>query len=100
MYQAIQRNIEEVKRLCQLHKVDSLSLFGSTATGKGHENSDIDFLVRFSNSIPLLDIADHYFGLHDDLTQLLQREVDLVVEKSIKNPILKEEIERTKVAIL
>ncbi|MEQ8711866.1 MAG: nucleotidyltransferase domain-containing protein [Cyclobacteriaceae bacterium] len=99
MHSGIREKIEEVRKLCQLHQVDALSLFGSTATGENHEKSDIDFLVRFSSNIPLLDRADHYFEFHDALTQLLKRNIDLVVEKSIKNPVLKEEIERTKVVL-
>lgn len=100
MHPLIHEKIEEVRQLCQLHQVDALSLFGSTATGTDHDKSDIDFLVRFSNNIPLLDIADHYFGLQEELALLLNRDIDLVTEKSVKNPVLKEEIERTKIQFL
>ncbi len=100
MYSVIREKIEEVRKLCQLHQVDALSLFGSAATGENHEKSDIDFLVRFSDGIPLLDYADHYFELQEELALLLNKDIDLVTEKSVKNPILKKEIERTKIPLL
>ncbi|MBT0810154.1 nucleotidyltransferase domain-containing protein [Litoribacter ruber] len=62
-----------------------------------HDGSDIDFLVEFSDDIDVLDHADNYFSLLDQLQKILNRKVDLVSSKSLKNPILKEEVYQSKV---
>lgn len=99
MASAIQHNLSQIKELCRTHHVDSISLFGSAAKNEMNETSDYDFLVRFSKSIALLEYADNYFDLLEKLKNLLKRNVDLVSEKSLKNPILIEEINKTKVSI-
>ena len=79
------------------HNVKAISLFGSAAKNTMHESSDIDFLVRFSDDIDVLEYADNYFSLLDQLEQILERKVDLVSSRSLKNPILREEIYQSKV---
>ncbi|WP_296619670.1 nucleotidyltransferase domain-containing protein [Marivirga sp.] len=80
-----------------MHKVKSISLFGSAANDKMNENSDIDFLVQFSEEIELLNYADNYFSLLEGLEKSLNRKIDLVSVKSLRNPILKDEINRSKI---
>ncbi|GAB3004324.1 hypothetical protein GCM10027284_22660 [Cyclobacterium sediminis] len=63
------------------------------------ENSDIDLLVAFSDDIDILDYADNYFSLLDTLQNISNRKVDLVSSKSMKNPVLKEEVYQTKVEL-
>jgi|TARA_R110002050_G_C8946601_1_gene513031 hypothetical protein len=63
------------------------------------ENSDIDLLVAFSDDIDILDYADNYFSLLDTLQNISNRKVDLVSSKSIKSPVLKEEVYQTKVEL-
>ncbi len=57
--------------------------------------SDIDFLVEFE---PLEHgrYADHYFGLLEDLETLLERKVDLVTIRAVKNPYFLESIGRSR----
>lgn len=43
-----------------------------------------------------MDYADNYFDLKYSLQDLLDREVDLLEEKGIRNPILKKSIDNTK----
>ncbi len=62
-----------------------------------NEDSDIDLLVEFSNDIDVLEYADNYFSLLDQLQEILNRKVDLVSSKSLKNPILKKEVYQSKV---
>jgi predicted nucleotidyltransferase len=79
--------------------VDSIALFGSAANGDFDNSSDIDFLVNFSDSVELLDYADNYFNLLENLEKLFNRSVDLVSEKSLKNPILIQEINKSKIPL-
>ena len=99
MNKIIEHNIEEIHRLCEKYMVESLFLFGSANTRKFSEKSDIDLLISFKNTVSLLDYADNYFDLEESLKDLLKRQIDLVVEKSVRNPYFKEEIEETKIKI-
>ena len=56
--------------------------------------SDFDLLVEFSPKLEILDYADNYFSLLDALEKILERKVDLVSVKSLKNPVLLEEINK------
>lgn len=87
-----------IEKLCQKHKVKFLYLFGSAATPRFNRDSDIDFLISFED-VPLLDYADNYFDLQEELERLLHRKVDLVVEKSITNPYFKNMVEKTRARI-
>lgn len=75
-----------------------MSVFGSILTEHFDEQSDIDILVSF-DSIPLENYADNYLQLQVELQNLLGREVDLVEDKAIRNPVFRENIDRTKVQI-
>ncbi|MEX0810598.1 MAG: nucleotidyltransferase domain-containing protein [Chitinophagales bacterium] len=91
----IDKNIDKIRVLCKKHKVDKMFVFGSVLTEKFKKSSDVDFLVDFSN-IDLYDYADNYFDLKDALEKLLKRQVDLLENKAIKNPYLRESIDASK----
>lgn len=96
MKQIIKENIDSLKTLCIKYRVESFYLFGSAASGSFGASSDIDFLVKFKNDIPLLDYSDTYFDLLHSLEKLFKRKIDLVPYTSLKNPYLISEIEKTK----
>jgi|LakMenE22Apr09ns_1017241.scaffolds.fasta_scaffold09318_2 predicted nucleotidyltransferase len=97
MIKIIEDRLNEIIALCKVHNVKSISLFGSAAKDSMNENSDIDFLVQFSEEIEVLDYADNYFSFLEKLENLMGKKIDLVSKKSLKNPILIEEIDRSKV---
>ena len=97
MVQEIENKINDIISLCKLHYVDGISVFGSAASNKMTEKSDIDLLVQFSESIELLNYADNYFELKDKLEALLGREIDLVTTRSLTNKFLIEEINNSKI---
>ena len=76
-----------------------MALFGSAASETMQEHSDIDLLVEFSEDLEVLEYADNYFALLEKLEALLGKPVDLVTIKSLTNPILMLEINRSKVAL-
>lgn len=92
----IQKHINKIRTLCQTHKVKHMYVFGSVLTPKFNNRSDVDFLFRFTNEIDFNNYSDYYFSLCDELTLLLGREVDLVDEKTLRNPIFIREVEATK----
>ena len=94
----LNKYMDQIKSLCAANEVNSLFAFGSV-TGSGfNPASDVDLVVDIYSSNPL-DYADHYFSLKFSLEQLFKRPVDLLEQKSIKNPFIKQEIETTKVLI-
>ena len=99
MIEAVRNNISQIHDLCKSHGVESLYLFGSAAKGTYTNSSDIDFLVTFSKSVDLFHYADNYFDLIEKLTTLLEREIDLVSEKTLNNPYLIRDINNSKIAL-
>lgn len=91
----IDKNIEKIKTLCNKHKVSKLFVFGSVLTDKFKRSSDIDFVVDFSE-VDIYNYADNYFDLKKSLENLLNRQVDLLEEKAIRNPYLKKTIDSSK----
>ena len=94
----IERYIEGITHLCQEHRVDSMSVFGSVLTDKFNDDSDVDFLVSFM-PVPVEEYADNYLQLYAGLQTLLGRNIDLVEDKAVRNPIFRNNIERTNVQI-
>jgi len=91
----IERNIGRIKRLCNEYKVAKLYLFGSALTERFNNESDIDFIVTFKD-VELIEYADNYFDFKFSLEDLLQRKIDLLEEKSIRNPFLIKSINSSK----
>jgi uncharacterized protein len=91
----IDKNIETLITLCKQHKVKELYIFGSILTPGFNDNSDIDFLVQFDN-IDILEYADNYFDFKEKLEKLLGREIDLLENQAIRNPIFRKVLDRDK----
>lgn len=68
--------------IAQRYRLPAVYLFGSYARGTANENSDIDLLIetRGSRIRSLLDLA----ALHQELTEILGKEVDLVTARSLE----------------
>jgi len=75
-----------------------LYVFGSVITDKFRPDSDIDFVVDIDDNDPLT-YSDKYFNLKFHLEEILNRQIDLLEQKAIRNKFLRSEIERTKVQI-
>jgi predicted nucleotidyltransferase len=88
----IDQHITEIESLCSKHGVQKLYAFGSVLSDRFSDDSDVDFLVDFSG-IDLSRYADNYFELKFALEETLQHAVDLIEEKALRNPFLKQSIE-------
>jgi len=91
----VDRNKDKIQDLCSKHKVAKLFVFGSVLTDEFNQASDIDFLVDFTG-VNLYDYADNYFDFKFSLESILKREVDLLEDKAIKNPYLRQSIDSSK----
>ena len=58
-------------------------------------NLSSSFGDRFKN-IDLAKYFDNYISFRENLKKLLGREIDLVEEQTLKNPILKKSIDKNK----
>lgn len=66
----------------------SWRFFGSALTTGFEEDSDVDFLVDFSPGRP--DPFEDSCALRDELREIVNRDVDLVVKRAIRNPYFRE----------
>ncbi len=96
MIALVEQKKNEVAALCKKFKVHRLDLFGS-ATKKSFrpDSSDLDFLVSFDEKEPA-EYSRCYFDLADSLEKLFQRHVDLVTERSVRNPYFRQSIDETR----
>jgi uncharacterized protein len=88
-------NMDKIKTLCISHNVRNLFTFGLVCTDKFNDKSDIDLLISF-NSMDYGDYADTYFDLANKFEDLFHRSVDLVTDKSLKNPFFIDSVNQTK----
>lgn len=65
------------------HDPIRISVFGSYARNEDRPDSDIDILVRFEKKKSLFDLG----GMKYDLTELLNRPVDLVTEEGLNKSL-------------
>ena len=98
MNQIITKSTEKIVALCKQHSVVSLYVFGSVLTSDFNSDSDIDFLVHF-NTADISDYVTNYFSLKHSLESELGRPVDLVEDKSLRNPVFRHNVDRTKVPL-
>lgn len=70
-------------------------LFGSYARGEEREDSDVDLLIVLDHSQP---VGLKFFGMYEDLKELLGRNVDLVVDRTLA-PFARESVDRDKILI-
>jgi predicted nucleotidyltransferase len=95
MHYLIKNNEDGIRQLCIKYNVKSLFAFGSITTDEFKDESDVDLLVSFMPMTPE-DYADNYFDLVDSLEALLKRPIDLVTEKSLRNPYFIDSINKAK----
>jgi predicted nucleotidyltransferase len=89
---------DDIRRLCGRYGIARLSAFGSVLTDRFSDDSDIDLIVGIDDSDPLT-YSDKYFNLKFALERLMGRPIDLLEERGQRNPLLKAEIDRTKVLL-
>ena len=84
----------EIQALCEQFAVARLDLFGSATTDEFNDESDLDFVVDFQPN--QTNLLEKFLNLQKQLQELFSREIDLITEKSIRNPYLKASVERTR----
>lgn len=75
--------------ICRRYHVHELALFGSSARGDFHPDSDVDVLVEFEPDARTGFLA--LGALQRELAELLHAKVDLVSKRGL-NPIIRDPI--------
>lgn len=96
MQNILENKLEKIREICYSLEVKRLYAFGSVVSDSFREDSDIDFLLSFSDSLSVKQYTDNYFTLHYRLQDLFNRKIDIVTERSLSNPYLIETIDETK----
>ncbi|MDR1180388.1 MAG: nucleotidyltransferase domain-containing protein [Bacteroidales bacterium] len=91
----IEQYKNSISNLCRQYDVKTLYAFGSVLTDRFNDQSDVDMIVDINSSNPL-DYAGKYFDLKFAIQDIFNRPVDLLEEKAIRNPYLRQEIDNTK----
>ncbi len=83
----IKQKLKDNSSILKKYKVSRIGIFGSFVNNNATENSDVDLLVDFSDTISLFQ----YVHLSDSITSFLNQKVDLVIIDGIK-PLIKNKI--------
>ena len=94
-----QNQMPQVIVLLKKHKVKSAFVFGSVLTKKFNKKSDIDFLINLQDGLDPVEAGEHLWDLEYELGDLFNRKIDLLTERSLKNPYFIKELNETKFSI-
>lgn len=94
----IEQKAPAIKTLCESHKVRRLYAFGSVLTNAFSSLSDVDLMVDFK-PMDVARYAENYFSLKFALEDALQRPIDLLEEKALRNPFFKKAVEEQRLLI-
>ena len=95
----IENNIEQLNRVCIKNNVAELYIYGSALTNEFSDESDLDFAYVLKEGLSPIEYGDAFFELLEDLEELFDRKIDLVSYRAVKNPIFKQELDRTKMSL-
>jgi predicted nucleotidyltransferase len=82
---------EQIEAFCKRHHIRRLSLFGSVLGHDFRSDSDVDVLVEFA---PGFTPGLAFFGMQEELSAMLGREVDLNTPNFL-SPRFREEVLQT-----
>lgn len=99
LHTEIQNKLPGLALLFKKHKIKNAFAFGSAVTSHFRKDSDIDILVNIDDQIDPSEAGGHLWDLQEELEKLFQREIDLITERSLRNPYFISEINDTKIRI-
>ena len=96
IHRSIQPYLPKVIELLKKHKIKSAFLFGSAISDKFNDQSDIDLLINFIDYSEPLEVGQSIWDLEDELEALTNRKIDLLTERSLKNPYFIQQLKNTR----
>lgn len=96
MHTLITQNRDAIQAVCRAFGVYRLDVFGSAARGQDFDpkHSDVDFLMQIDTERESVFSMTEFLDLRQELSKILDRPVDLVMEDSIRNPYRLADIEQ------
>ncbi|HLF27312.1 MAG TPA: nucleotidyltransferase family protein [Anaerolineae bacterium] len=94
----IEKLREKILPVLLPYGVKSVALFGSVVRGEDTLKSDIDILVELKAPGERPPLGLKWFGLEEELSRILGREVELVSARAL-SPYVRPYVEREKVII-
>ncbi len=91
-------NEKVVKQLSEYFKTQPVLkawLFGSYSRNEQREDSDVDILILLDYSQP---VGLKFFGMYEDLREMLGRKVDLVSDRALA-PFARKSVDKDKILI-
>ena len=97
MHLLVQEKRAEIAAICGRYCVRHLEVFGSAARSDDFysASSNADFLGEFEPQ-SVLPPLEEFFGFQAGLSRLLERSVDLVEGRAVRNPYVFANINRTR----
>lgn len=92
-------NIPNIVAVLKQHHVDRAYLFGSVCSGAFTAESDVDILIHFNKPVPFNGYAENMWEAEEQLSALLNRQIDLVPEHTLKNPYFISNISKNRVLL-
>jgi len=97
MNQLVERNLEAIRALGRRYDVARLEVFGSANTVDfDPERSDVDFLVADPPGYDFGAWLGRVQDLEAELSEVLRRNVDLVLTSALENKCLRREADKTR----
>lgn len=72
----LNKQIKKIREICRANNIQMLGVFGSVARGEDTAESDIDLLVKFSESPDFVELIK----IEEKFVEILGKKVDLVTE--------------------
>lgn len=95
----LSNRISEITHVLKENKVKRAYAFGSICTDKFNKDSDVDLLISFEDNLDPITYAQNYFKIVELTEHILNRKVDLITERSLKNPYFIKVMNKTKTLI-
>ena len=100
MNPVVEELLPQIKQILLENRVKKAYLFGSVCGNTFKDTSDIDLLIRFHDDVDPEERGELWWNIYFSLESILNRNIDLLTEHSLKNPYLVSEIEKTRIAII
>lgn len=90
--------LAQIRKLCKENSVNSLYAFGSVTSEEFTSDSDVDLIIDIDSSDPE-KYSQKYFEFKFQLQAILDRDIDLIEKRALRNPILLKKIEQNKIPL-
>jgi len=99
MNELLEAKLPEIRALFKKYHVKRAYAFGSVCTPTFNAMSDVDFLISFEDELDPLTMGENWWSIYYSLQGIINRNVDLITENSLRNPYFIKVMEKTKTPI-